>query len=91
MPTFTPPISDLTDPVLDDPVELEKNPLGYALFRHFKSRAQGRNVFEMNDGSITEDPDTLENVATTWYGGHGPYTVTEAQKTALEAAGYEVS
>lgn len=74
------------------------------LFRHYRSRPEGRNVYIYSDGSVSEvDPN---GVTTQWqatdgdqtgiyitacfYGGHGAYPVTATQATLLTAAGYTV-
>ena len=104
MSTFTPPAQSTVPPVLlpGDPAQ---TPQGFALFRYFRSRPEGINVYYLSDGTVTEnDPDgttvfwaasdvgrtTQPYVAQAWYGGHDAYALTSAQATALTAAGYTV-
>lgn len=63
------------------------------LFRHFRARNVGRNVYYLTNGTITEnDPDgtavTWDAVRTVWWGGHLPVEITAAEQAALENAGY---
>jgi len=59
--------------------------------RHYNAGPQGRNVFYMTNGTVTEnDPTDWSLVAHVWWGGHEAETVTAAQSTALTAAGYSV-
>ena len=103
MPSFTPPVRD--EVPRSFPLgsrEWRANPLGNRLMRHFTQPLRGVNVFII-DGVATEtDPFTTYNadgsiaefgwdrVDAAFWGGHGAYAVTAAQKTILEAAGYTV-
>ena len=74
------------------------------LFRHYRSRPEGRNVFIYSDGTVSEvDPNGVTTqwnqtdgdqlgvyVTACFYGGAGPYAVTAAQATLLTNAGYSV-
>lgn len=90
MATFTPPADDTVPPVL-----ARRHP-GNVLMRYYAPRPEGRNVYMLTDGTITEaDPDgttvTWDDVATVWWGGHEAVEVTAAQAAALTAAGYTVT
>lgn len=50
---------------------------------------RGANVFVKTDGTITESFPQWENISKVYYGGH-IYYVNDAEKAALEAAGYTV-
>lgn len=104
MSTFTPSAQSIVPAVLV-PGDPEQTPTGYNLFRHFRSRPEGVNVYYLSDGTVTEnDPDgiavfwtaadvgrtTQPYVKTAWYGGHDSYDLTSAESTALTAAGYTV-
>ncbi len=101
--SFTPPTQDAVPPTLP-PGDPDQSLTGYKLFRHYRSRPEGRNVFIYSDDSVSEvDPN---GVTTQWnktdgdgtgiyivacfYGGAGPYAVTSAQATLLTNAGYTV-
>lgn len=101
MPVFTPPSRNAVPSVLPPWTGREAQTVtGWRLFRHYRSRPEGINVFLLSDGTVTEDdPDGTsvhwlnENdgnpyVQVAWYGGHDDYNITEAQKTLLVAAGY---
>lgn len=76
--------------------------LGNRLFRHYRARPEGRNVYILSDGTVTElDPDQetmfwdradgSPYVVVALYGGHDSYEVTSAQATLLTNAGYTVT
>lgn len=101
MPTFTPPAQNVIPPVLPvgDP---EQTPEGYALFRHFRARPEGRNVYVLSDDTVTEDdPDGtsaswaagegIPHVVHAFYGGHDDYNISEAVADLLTDEGYEVT
>lgn len=104
MAVFTPPANATEVPPVFPEGSRDQSAMQYNLFRHFRSRPCGRNVYYRETagvGSVTEDdPVTTYNsdgtanivggsdVKMTWYGGHGPYTLTANQQTALVAAGY---
>lgn len=96
MATFTPPFEDLTAPVAAVPHPMD------GLFRHYKNRAQGRNVYILSDGTVTEnDPDTRTSfwhasegapyIVRVFWGGHVAENVNAAEQALLEASGYTVS
>lgn len=103
MSTFTPPGRTAVPPTL--PYDgADQTPLGRRLFRHYRSRPEGINVYMLSDGSITEeDPDGeavvwsrgdkagAVYVTQAWYGGHDDYNLTDAQATALTDAGYTIT
>lgn len=91
MPNFQPPTEDTVSPVYLAPDKYYPvPPLSQKLFRHYGSRTKGRNVWKLTNGTYTEvqplDPDT---VAVIYHGGH-IYVVSDAEATALTAAGYTV-
>lgn len=92
MPTFMPP----TEPYAQFD-ETRRYGIAYKLMRYFGSLDRGRNVFLLNDGTITEtDPDSRtilwSDVDTVWWGSAAePYVVTEEQAALLTAAGYTVT
>lgn len=56
MSTFTPPARSGVPPVLPPWSGREAQTItSYKLFRHYRSRPEGINVFELSDGTITED------------------------------------
>jgi hypothetical protein len=99
--TFTPPArSTAVPPILpyDGP---DQSPAGRLLFRHYRGRPEGINVFLLSNGTITEEDPDSENtfwergdgqpyVMTAWYGGHDDYNVTDYEAALLQAAGYTV-
>lgn len=64
--------------------------------RHFGSGAEGRNVWLVDEGdglvATTTQPWPLDGpqVLRTFHGGHVAEEVTDAEKVALEAAGFTV-
>lgn len=96
MPTFDPPVEDLTPATLV-PGDRTYTALGHRLFRHYKNRAQARNVFLLVDGTVVPPADAAplqrkddDEVARVFHGARGPHTITATEQAALEAAGYEV-
>jgi hypothetical protein len=107
MPEFIPPVTMTVPPVL--PINSpEQSALQYKLFRHYRNRPEGVNVYILSDWSVTEsDPDGTrvvwapddrngEAINAIWvvyafYGGHGPYFVTDEIAALLVAAGYSLS
>lgn len=98
MSTFTPPSANEVPPVLPDR-DPTQSPLGRALFRHYRARPAGRNIYMLSDGTITEtDPDMQTvfwraeqgspYVSKLWFGGHAGEEVTAAQEAALTSAGF---
>lgn len=67
MPTFTPPVTAILPAVSEYPLIKRQNPLGYRLFRRYRIRDRGVNVFKMSDGSYVRDDVT------------SPYPATDAQ------------
>jgi hypothetical protein len=97
MPLFTPPAHATEVP----PVDVDSRGPARALFRHYRARPAGRNVYIYSDDTVSEvDPDGSATfcrrdegspyVTAFFQGGAGPYTVTAAQETLLEAAGFTV-
>lgn len=78
------------------PQYLPESPrLAKLLMRHYAAGSQGRNVYLLNDFTVTEnDPDgtfvTWADVAHVWYGGHAAEFVDATTSGALQAAGYTV-
>lgn len=91
MPNFCPPTIDDSGPVSFDQNELSLNPLGFRLFRHFKSRARGRTVLKSTLGVYTTvdtpSQDQIDAAAVCYLGGH-VYPVSAAEASALTTAGY---
>jgi hypothetical protein len=83
VPTFTAPVSDLVPPILPD----TRGP-ALGLFRHYKSRAQGRNVYIVNGVASENSPTGSDVVTRVFYGGHDPESITAAEAVILTAAGY---
>lgn len=64
--------------------------LANRLMRHYGTLPRGRNVYLLTDGSVTEtQPSTSSTIQRVYMGGHVEQ-VTEAEKLALEGAGYTV-
>lgn len=95
---FTPPTQIENPPTLPS-----TRGIGYRLFRHYAARPAGRNVFVMNDQTVTEnEPTTTYNADGTideeawsrveklFYGGTEGEYATDSQAALLEAAGYTV-
>lgn len=98
MPTLTLPTE------LRPTSALDADPLANRLWRHYAPLVAQRNVLILTDGTVTEDlpPATYnddgslnetpeERIAAIFWGGCGPWTVTDAQATLLTAAGYTVT
>lgn len=90
MATFTPPADIVVPAFLEDSSPLQKR-----LMRHSNGGVRGRNVWILTDGTVTESaPDgtvvTEAHVSRFFPGGHVAQTVTSAERTLLEAAGYMV-
>lgn len=63
-------------------------PPGRALFRHYGSVTEGRNVYILTNGTVTEaDPTDWSTVAHALWGGHIE-PITAAEAALLTAAGY---
>lgn len=69
-------------------VNAETPPLGRRLFRFYGPLVEGRNVFILNDNTVTENPVNLDEVRLTLYGGHVPQEITVEDAALLQAAGY---
>lgn len=67
MPTWTPPVNSTENPSVLPGPDPTQSVAGFKLFRHYKSRPVGRNVFIFSDNTASEtDPDgitTLWNAA----------------------------
>jgi hypothetical protein len=103
--TFTPPATSTVPPVLP-PGTGGQTPLQYRLWRHYRSRPEGRNVYVLSDGTVTEDDPDSETVhwfgghdspadgtpyvVHVFYGGHDDYIIDDATATLLAAEGYTV-
>lgn len=100
MPSFTPPTTNEDPPYLEDSTPLQKH-----LYRHLATRPAGRNVYLWSNNTVSElDPDGSVRfwsvndegrgsniyVSKVWWGGHVTQTVSAAEQTLLEAAGYTV-
>lgn len=83
------PIADTTPPVYGGRDPLYPVPrLSQRLFRHYKNRAAGKNVYKLVDGTYTAtQPYNADLVATTYYGGH-IYDLSSSEISALAAAGF---
>ena len=90
---FEPPTDNFVFPVPHTPdtemgLMSQEEKLKRNLARHYVSHPRGRNVFLLNDGTITEnepgDPTTVSRV---YHGAHRNI-VTDAEAAALTAAGY---
>ena len=110
MATFTPPADNQTPPADTSagsvpPVAVDSrditDPLAQRLFRYYKTRRRGRNVFILKNGTVTENlpassynsdgtlnQEAWSQVDTIFWGGHGPQVITSAQQTTLTGAGY---
>lgn len=90
MAVFNPPTDDVVPPVyLSWPDHYRPVPrLSQRLFRHYKPRARGRNVYLLVGGTVTEtQPADMSTVSKIFYGGHVE-PVNDAEVTILTAAGY---
>jgi hypothetical protein len=60
------------------------------LRRFYTPTAKGRNIFILNDGSVTtRQPADMSTVSRTIYGGHeSPTDLTDSELSALATAGY---
>lgn len=84
MPSWFGPVSFIR--VLVSP--REKDPAVRMLFRHYGGQPEGRNVYILTDGTVTENDQSDQTlVARTLFGGHYE-TVTDAEALLLTAAGY---
>lgn len=89
MATFTPPIEPkMVPPYLPESPGLAKRVMG-----HYASGSQGRNVYILNDDTVTEvDPNGVTvkwtDVAHAFYGGHVAEGITAHEQTLLQNAGY---
>lgn len=103
MATFTPPVNASGVPSVLPVGDPEQTALGYKLFRHYKARPEGVDVFLYSDGSArTTPPDSrtsfwsaMDTTRTTqpyvthaFWGGHAPETITTAEAALLTAAGF---
>lgn len=80
---FVPPVRAIGKNTLASP-----HP-GNDLWRHFRPKDVGANVFITAEGVVTET-DTADMTDTVFHGGHEHY-VTAAQAALLTAAGYTVT
>lgn len=87
MPTWTGPTQSGAAWVLP-PGSPGQTPAAFALFRHYGTVVEGRNVFIMSDGTVTEsDPSDWSLVAHALWGGHVE-PITDAEAALLTAAGF---
>lgn len=100
MPTFTPPAQSTVPPILP-PGNPEMTGPGFYLFRHFRARPEGINVYILSDNTVTEvDPDGTTvfwaasegspYVVQAFYGGHDNYNINQATADLLTGEGYTV-
>jgi hypothetical protein len=98
--TFTPPATSTVPSVLPPGAE-GQTPLQYRLWRHYRSRPEGVNVYVLSDGTVTEDdpdqetsfwyaPDGNPYVKVAFYGGHDAYEITDEIAALLVSQGYTV-
>lgn len=91
---FQVPPQDLVPPIYVSTGRWRPVPkLAMRLFRFYKSRARGPNLFKLLDGTYTySQPYPLDEttVAITYWGGH-IYTVDATEAVALTAAGFTVT
>lgn len=83
---FTPPRRDLmarTTPEADD--------LANDVFKRFKRPLVGVNVYKLKDGSYVESHPGDESLIEFTYFGASRYIVSDAEKLALQNAGYTVT
>lgn len=97
--TFTQPRDDLTPPVQ---VRGEDDPVAYRLFRYYPSTSRSRNVYILDDGTVTEEYPAAsynedgslaqkpEERIVRAFTGTGPHTINAVESAALSGAGYEV-
>ena len=98
MPSFTPPVDQA-----NGLTERGADPLSNRLGRHLVPTYAGRNVFILDDDTVTEEwpPATYnadgtilqvpeDRVVVALYGGHGAYEVSDAQAVLLTDAGYTI-
>lgn len=85
MPVFIPRTE------LNVPTTVAYDHPGNQLMRHYRSRAEGVNVYLLTDGSLTEDQPVSEpeTVARVYFGGCRN-RITFAERDVLEAEGYGV-
>lgn len=91
MPVFTPPtVLDLSS-VSENPDEIARNPIGYALMRHYGPKGpRGRTVLKESGVYTTVDLPEADRIAAAdavYLGGH-IYDVDATEAAALTAAGY---
>ena len=97
MATFTPPATSTVPPVLPT-----SSGVSYLLFRHYRTRPEGINVYVLSDGTVTEtDPDGTNvywqaaegspYVTECFYGGHDAYNISDATAALLISEGYTVT
>lgn len=87
---FTPPSDDRTPSVPAGQARRLSSDPAVRLMRHFRGPSRGVNVWIVGGVATEVQPMRVADASATFYGGHGPYEVTEAQQVVLEAAGYEV-
>lgn len=100
MATFTPPADNLVPPIAVDSRDVT-DPLAQKLFRYYKSRPRGRNVFILTNNTVTEDlpassynadgtlnTEAWSQVSRVFYGGHIGYQISASEQSILTAAGY---
>ncbi len=90
MPIFTPPTDNVVMPVrlvMDDSQLSKEQRLANRLARHFAPGPRGRNVWLLTDNSYTEKAPLASLISKLYHGGHAN-EITDAEATALTAAGY---
>lgn len=78
---FQTPVQDLCPPVSLDPTEIQHNPLGYRLMRHYRTRARGVNVYVYEDGTVHQQQ-PWEGTVWSFDAVHATVTVTPPAHTA---------
>jgi hypothetical protein len=81
MPVFEPPTDD------DVSLTSHRDEMADNLFRFYKPLKRGRNVWILNNGTVTENDPSAGEFQTVYYGGH-IYNITQAEADVLTAAGY---
>jgi hypothetical protein len=90
--TYCCPVEDIVPPVYLAPDRHYPVPkLAHRLFRHYKSRAGGRNIYILDDGTVTQSqPADMTTVRVTAFAGH-INEVTAADLALLVVAGFPSS
>lgn len=93
MATFTPPTDNFVVPIVVGDVSnnvflSKEEKIANHLGAHIHPSGRGRNVFLLTSGTYTErQPSDYSTISKVYYGGHAN-DITDAEATALTAAGY---